>query len=114
MLFPLKNLALFAGAFLLLAGAAKAQVTAVEGVVTGAEGPIKGAVVKFDRTDMKGHYEVKTDKKGHYGHYGLPIGTYSITVEVDGAKRDQLNKVSDASRRPDGTELRLEEERRAE
>ncbi len=94
MLFQLKNLALFAGAVLLCAVSAKAQVTAVEGVVKGADGqPIKGAVVKFDRTDIKGTYKVTTDKKGHFGHYGLPIGKYNISVEVDGTVKDGLNGV---------------------
>jgi len=94
MLFRLKNLALSATAFLILAGAAMAQVTAVEGVVTGEDGqPLKGAVIKFDRTDIKGHYEVKTDKKGHYGHYGLPIGTYNISCELEGVAKDKLNNV---------------------
>jgi tetratricopeptide (TPR) repeat protein len=94
MRFQLKHLALSAAALLLFAGAAMAQVTAVEGVVNGEDGqPIKGAVVKFDRTDIKGHYEVKTDKKGHFGHYGLPIGTYNVTCEVDGVVKDKLNNV---------------------
>jgi Tfp pilus assembly protein PilF len=76
---------------LLLAIPAFAQVTGVEGVVKGPDGaPIKGAVVNFDRTDIKGHYTVKTDKKGHYGHYGLPYGTYDVTVVVDGKTVDGL------------------------
>ena len=92
MLFRLKNLALLAGAVLLCAVSAKAQVTAVEGIVKGADGqPIKGAVVKFERVDIKGHYDVKTDKKGHYGHYGLPIGKYNVSVEVDGVMKDGMN-----------------------
>jgi tetratricopeptide (TPR) repeat protein len=45
------------------------------------------------RTDIKGTYTTKTDKKGHYGHYGLPIGTYDITVEVNGKVVDGMNKV---------------------
>ena len=89
-----KNLALSAAALVLFAGAAMAQVTSVEGIVTGEDGqPLKGAVVKFDRTDIKGHYEVKTDKKGHFGHYGLPIGTYNVSLEVDGVVKDKLNNL---------------------
>ncbi len=94
MLFRLKNLALSAAALVVFAGAAWAQVTSVEGVVTGEDGqPVKGAVIVFDRTDIKGHYEVKTDKKGHYGHYGLPIGTYNVSLQIDGAVKDKLNNV---------------------
>jgi tetratricopeptide (TPR) repeat protein len=77
---------------LLLAVPAFSQVTGVEGVVKAPDGqPIKGAVVNFDRTDIKGHYTVKTDKKGHYGHYGLPMGTYNVTVVVDGKTVDGIN-----------------------
>ncbi|WP_180538315.1 carboxypeptidase regulatory-like domain-containing protein [Nevskia soli] len=94
MLTRFRNLALLLGAFVVFAGLASAQTSGVEGIVKGADGqPVKGAVVKFDRTDIKGHYEVKTDKKGHYGHYGLPLGTYDITVEIDGKMADKLNKV---------------------
>lgn len=94
MLVKLRNLALLLGAFVVFAGLGSAQTSGVEGTVKGADGqPVKGAVIKFDRTDIKGHYEVKTDKKGHYGHYGLPLGTYDITVEIDGKMADKLNKV---------------------
>jgi tetratricopeptide (TPR) repeat protein len=94
MLFRLKNLALCLGALILFAAAAKAQTSIVEGKVIGADGnPVQGAVVKFERTDIKGHYEVKTDKKGHYGHYGLPLGTYNITCEMDGKVVDRINGV---------------------
>jgi tetratricopeptide (TPR) repeat protein len=76
---------------LLLAIPAFSQVTGVEGLVKGPDGaPVKGAVVTFDRTDIKGHYTVKTDKKGHYGHYGLPYGTYDVTVAIDGKQVDGI------------------------
>ncbi len=89
-----KKLALYATALTVFAVSAFAQVTALEGVVKGEDGqPIKGAVVKIDRKDIKGSYPVKTDKKGHYGHYGLPIGTYKVSVEVDGKLRDTMDNV---------------------
>jgi tetratricopeptide (TPR) repeat protein len=92
MSFRLKSLLLSLFATLLLAIPAFSQVTGVEGVVKDPSGqPIKGAVVNFDRTDIKGHYTVKTDKKGHYGHYGLPLGTYNVTVAVDGKTVDGIN-----------------------
>lgn len=85
----MKSLTLSAFAFLAFACSAFAQTSAVEGVVKDPNGkPLQGAVINFDRTDIKGHYTVKTDKKGHYGHYGLPLGTYTITVAVDGAVKD--------------------------
>jgi len=82
-------------AVLLFAGSiARAQVTSMEGDVKDENGAgIKGAVVKITRTDMKGNYQVKTDKKGHYYYGGLPMGTYRVSVEVDGKERDSVNNV---------------------
>jgi tetratricopeptide (TPR) repeat protein len=85
----LKSLIFAAGAFLLLSLPAFSQVTGVEGIVKDQDGkPVQGAVINFDRTDIKGHYTVKSDKKGHFGHYGLPMGTFNITVAIDGQVRD--------------------------
>jgi tetratricopeptide (TPR) repeat protein len=76
-----------------LAGFAQ-TTTSLEGEVKGADGqPLKGALVKIDRKDIKGHYQVKTDKKGHYFHAGLPIGTYKVTLEVDGKDVDSVDNV---------------------
>src|SRR5690349_21380421 len=92
MSFHLKSLLLAAGAFLLLSLPAFSQVTGVEGIVKDPDGkPVQGAVVTFERTDIKGHYTVKTDKKGHYGHYGLPMGTFTISVAIDGQVKDTAN-----------------------
>jgi tetratricopeptide (TPR) repeat protein len=94
MLFKLRNLALLAGLFLLTAASGMAQVCAVEGTVTGLDGqPLQGAIVDFQRQDIKGSYKVKTDKKGHYGHYGLPIGTYNEVLLVDGKEVDHINNL---------------------
>jgi tetratricopeptide (TPR) repeat protein len=81
----LKSLLFAAVTLLFVSLPAFSQVTAIEGVVKGADGnPVQGAIINFDRTDIKGHYTVKTDKKGHYGHYGLPYGTYTITCTING------------------------------
>ncbi len=70
------------------------QTTIIEGIVKGADGmPLQGAIVKIDRTDIKGTYPVKTDKKGHYGHYGLPMGTFDVSVVVDGQVKDLMKNV---------------------
>jgi tetratricopeptide (TPR) repeat protein len=70
--------------FCALAGFAQ-TTSAFEGDVKGEDGaPLKGALVKIDREDIKGHYQVKTDKKGHYFYGGLPLGTYKIVLEVNG------------------------------
>jgi tetratricopeptide (TPR) repeat protein len=71
---------------------ASAQTTQVDGTVklTQADGtqvPVVGATVDIYRTDIKQDFHVKTDKKGHYLHAGLPfVGTYTIVVSAPGAQ----------------------------
>jgi len=90
----LKTAALSAAALLFFAGAAFAQVSSLEGDVKDENGqPLKGALVKIDRKDIKGHYQVKTDKKGYYFHTGLPLGNYKITLEVEGKDVDSVDNV---------------------
>src|SRR2546423_8822239 len=85
---------LYVAGILLLAGSSFAQVSAIEGDIKGPDGqPIKGAVVKMERKDIKGTYKTTSDKKGHYGHYGLPLGLYKVSVEVDGQVRDTVDNV---------------------
>jgi tetratricopeptide (TPR) repeat protein len=82
--------------FMLFAGAAWAQIAAIEGDVKGPDGQmVKGAVILIERQDMKGTYKgAKTDKKGHYIYNGLPFpGTYTVSVTVDGQKRDETTGV---------------------
>ncbi len=82
--------------FMLFAGAAWAQIAAIEGDVKGPDGqPLKGAVILIERQDMKGTYKgAKTDKKGHYIYNGLPFpGTYTVSILVDGQKRDETKNV---------------------
>ncbi|MGH9623607.1 MAG: tetratricopeptide repeat protein [Bryobacteraceae bacterium] len=62
-----------------------AQTTTLEGTAKNAQGqPAKGAQVVLSRTDMKGHYHVKVNKKGHWLYMGLPYGSYDVTLVVDG------------------------------
>ena len=91
----LKMLVLTGVASLVLSLPAFSQTTTVEGDVKGPDGkPVAGAVIQFDRTDIKGSYTVKTDKKGHYGHYGLPASaTFEVSVIVDGQVRDVMKGV---------------------
>lgn len=91
----IRKCGLIAIPFLLFAGAAFAQITAIEGDVKGADGqPVKGAQILIEREDMKGTYKgAKTDKKGHYIYNGLPIGTYTVSVIIDGKTQDTVNKV---------------------
>src|SRR5438270_8913505 len=84
----------FAGLVALFACSAWAQTTTLEGNVKDPSGqPLKGAVIKLERTDIKGHYQVKSDKKGHWFYTGLPLGTYNIACEVDGKVVDTVNGV---------------------
>jgi tetratricopeptide (TPR) repeat protein len=79
---------------LLFSAAAFAQTTTIAGDVKGADGKlVQNAQIQITRTDIKASYKTKTDKKGHYVYAGLPIGTYNITVEVEGKPADQVNGV---------------------
>ena len=70
---------------MLLSCAAYAQTSSMAGKVTGEDGkPLQNALVHIDRKDIKGAYKVKSNKKGEYFHAGLPLGTYDVSVEVDG------------------------------
>ena len=60
-------------------------------------------MVHIERKDMKGSYKVKTDKKGHYYYGGLPIGTYRISIEIDGKEADAVDNVQ--SKLGDPTEV---------
>jgi tetratricopeptide (TPR) repeat protein len=101
-----RNLAVLAACFLSFAAAARAQVSGMEGTIKGADGkPIVGAVVKIERQDIRGNYNVKTDKKGHWGHYGLPLGTYNVSLEIDGKVADQMKNVR--TRLGDPTQIQL-------
>ena len=80
--------------FLFTTAAAFAQTGAISGKVKGPDGQmVKDALIKIDRTDIKGAYKVKTNKKGEYFHAGLPLGTYNVTCEIDGAVKDSIRGV---------------------
>lgn len=97
-----RKLTWLAASMLLAAGLAVAQTGAIEGDVKGEDGKMvpkgdckkaAGACVKIERTDIKGNYQTPTDKKGHYFHAGLPLGTYNVTLEIDGKVRDKVQGV---------------------
>lgn len=90
----------------LLTLTASAQVGRIEGDVikTGTTEPIVGAQVDIVRTDIKGNYPVKTDKKGHFLHAGVPfVGTYTIIVSADGCEPTFLTGI-----RPDREVLKID------
>jgi tetratricopeptide (TPR) repeat protein len=96
---------------ILFSAASFAQTTtAFEGIIKGTDGqPLKGAVVKITREDIKGNYQVKTDKKGHYYYGGLPKGTYRISVEVDGKEMGSMDKVPSAYGDPVNISINLQQ-----
>jgi tetratricopeptide (TPR) repeat protein len=70
---------------------ASAQTGRLEGDVIKADTkePIIGAEIQIERTDIKGSYPVKTDKKGHFLHAGVPyVGTYTVLVSAPGFQPD--------------------------
>jgi tetratricopeptide (TPR) repeat protein len=94
MLAQLRRSLLFLSFVVLVAGSAWAQTTTLEGDVKGQDGqPLKGALIVLDRTDIKGHYQVKSDKKGHWLYTGLPFGTYDVTCSVNGQVMDKVSHV---------------------
>ena len=80
---------------LFTAGSAWAQISAIEGDVKNTDGsPAVKAEILIEREDMKGTYKgAKTDKKGHFIYNGLPLGTYTVSVFINGEKRDSLSHV---------------------
>ena len=84
-----------AAMMLMFTGVASAQLSRIRGVVLGEDGaPLQKAVIKIERTDMKGNYEVKTNKKGEYLHAGIPFGgTFNVVLTVNGEERDKVSGV---------------------
>ncbi len=85
----MKRTTIWLAMFALLAftASAFAQVGRIEGDVLkrGTTEGIPGIDVVIERTDIKGSYPVKTDKKGHFLHAGVPyVGTYTIMVSGAG------------------------------
>jgi tetratricopeptide (TPR) repeat protein len=89
----------FAAAVVLLSTVVLAQTSQVEGTVKlkGADGsakPAAGVLIDIYRIDIKGHYDVKTDKNGHFVRLGLPIqGTYLFVFSGPGATPTWMNNV---------------------
>jgi tetratricopeptide (TPR) repeat protein len=90
-----KRLLMLAGAAVLFSAAGFAQTGAIEGDVKDENGQLvaKGIQVRIERTDIKGMYKTKTDKKGHFFHAGLPLGTYNVILEMDGKDADNVKGV---------------------
>ncbi len=91
MLTHTRTAATLAAGMLWFSGLASAQTGAVFGKVIGRDGnPYKGALVRIERIEIRGNYKVKSNKKGKYYHGGLPLGTYNVSVEIDGRIVDKV------------------------
>jgi tetratricopeptide (TPR) repeat protein len=78
----------------LFTGLAIAQTGTLEGKVTGEDGkPLVGALIKIERTDIKGNYSVKTNKKGEWLYTGLAFGTFKVSLVLDGKEVDSVRNV---------------------
>lgn len=76
----------------LLASSAFAQTGQLRGRVLDADGQgLRNAMVFIERVGVRGNYKVKTNKKGNYFHAGLPLGQYTVRLEVDGKQVYSIN-----------------------
>jgi len=95
------GIGLLAAALMLLAFSlpAFAQVGQLRGSVEikqsdGTVVPAAGVQIDVFRTDLSGHYETKTDKKGGFVFAGLPfVGTYIVAASAPGTSPNGLNGV---------------------
>ena len=91
---------------------AAAQFGQMTGSVIGEDGqPAANIVVAIDRDDIKGHYEVKTDKNGKFFHAGLPLGRFTVSVMKDGKKLFSQGNVQTRLSTPVDVPINLREER---
>src|SRR5215831_11472426 len=78
---------------------AQAGLTQIEGSVKikaedGKLTPVAGALVDIYRTDIKGHWDVKTDKSGHYVRLGMSyVGDYVIIASGPGMQPTYVNGI---------------------
>ncbi|HKV39841.1 MAG TPA: hypothetical protein VJX67_11565 [Blastocatellia bacterium] len=78
---------------------AQAGLVQIEGDVKlkqpdGTSKPVEGAIIDVYRTDINGHWEVKTDKKGHFLRLGMAyVGVYIVAVSGPGISPTWLNGV---------------------
>jgi tetratricopeptide (TPR) repeat protein len=93
----LRNLLIAIPALILFAFslALHAQNMTISGNVVGEDGkPLQNAQIVIDRTDIKGQYKVKTDRRGNYVYAGLPYtGTFNVTLEIGGKPVDQIRGI---------------------
>ena len=95
-----KSLLSFVGSLFVAVTVCAASTSVLEGLVKDTTGrPIKGADVRIESTNFS--RIVKTDANGHYVADGLVLGTYKVTLVVNGQvkasildAKTQLNKAT--------------------
>jgi tetratricopeptide (TPR) repeat protein len=106
-----------------LSTTAMAQTGSIEGSVKiknpdGTTKPVEGAIVDIFRTDIKGQWDVKTDKGGKFIRLGMPlVGRYLVCASGPGMQptwvngvRLTINNIVDIVAAPgDGTRLTLDQ-----
>lgn len=95
MLRTIRRVVVLAATVTVFAGLSLAQMGTFIGRVIGADGkPQKDVVIKIERTDIKGNWKTKTNKKGEWIYSGMQSGgRYNISCEVDGKTMDTVNNV---------------------
>lgn len=105
-------LGMLLGLLTLGAGTASAQFGQMTGTVIGEDGkPYTNGAVSIDREDIRGHYEVKTDKNGRFFHAGLPLGKFSVSVLKDGKPLFKQGNITTRMNEPATVNINLREER---
>ena len=90
---------------------ARAQFGQMQGLVKDEEGkPKANAVVSIDREDIRGHYEVKTDKNGKFFHAGLPLGRFSVSVKQKNGQDFKIGGIQTRMSEPASVEIDLQQE----
>ncbi len=103
---------LFFAMVILAVPSAEAQFGRLTGEVVGEDGtPWVEGLVSIDREDIRGHYEVKTDKNGRFFHAGLPLGRYAISVMDNGKKLFTQGNIQISMSTPANVPINLREER---
>ncbi len=119
----LRRIAGLSACLAILTTIALAQTTQIEGTVRlkaedGTMKPVPYAVIDIYRTDIKGKWDVKADKEGHYVRLGMPVaGTFLVLVSGPGLEPTWITGVRLLSGEPvdivarpgDGTRLTLEQ-----
>ncbi|MEW6125975.1 MAG: carboxypeptidase regulatory-like domain-containing protein [Acidobacteriota bacterium] len=95
----MKKIFLLAATVFVLGAAVFAQTGPVEGTIKvknadGTTKPVAGARIDIYRMDIKGKWDVTTDKAGHYVRLGMPLqGTYLLVVSGPGLQWTFQNNV---------------------